>query len=347
METVRIIRIPVWLLTIAVTSLFAACDISDTGVEDTEIQNTLTSQQEVILSKGVSRNNQQRGEFYPLAIGNSWTYSGESSISMGGFEPCSISVTEKRSIVGIEELFDREYILEKQEIEESSRNDIVTYWYRYRQDRAGLYEADVAVNDPPVEDYYRIGPSHDNLDPDCARWTELWQQLADKMKFIDSDMVERARIVHFNKISVINELLGRNANEALLTSGPPGGILPDEIQRLKYPLHPRQEWIIRDAPLFYSVVESHEVLDLPAGMMSGFKIRIYNEFLDDDDIVYFWYGRRGFLGMDVHLETEMFDSEGNSYGTVISDEDLFLDSYNLVKQEREVEKPGQKDCIIG
>ncbi len=298
------------------------------------------SQQEAILNIGVSQNNQQQGEYYPLAIGNSWAYTGESSISMEGSESYCISINEKRTIVGKEELFDREYILEKQEIAQSGRDEIITYWIRYRQDRAGLYEADVAASDPPGEDRYIIRLSDDNLDLNCDRWTVLWQNFANGLNIIDNDAIERARILHFNKISAINELLGRKANSALLSSGPPGGILPDEIQRLRYPLRPRQEWIIRDIPLFYSFVESHEVLNLPAGRMSGFKIRIYNELLDDDDIVCLWYGRRGFLGMYVHLETEMYDSEGNSYGAIISDEDLFLDSYNLVKQEKDIEKPG-------
>ena len=72
--------------------------------------------------------------------------------------------------------------------------------------------------------------------------------------------------------------------------------------------------------------------------MSGFKIRIYNEFLEENDIVYLWYGRRGFLSMSIHFETEMRDSEGNIIGTMISDENLFLESYTLVNEKRAVEK---------
>ncbi len=335
MKTARMIKNRGWLLTTASILLFVACNISDTGVADGEIQNTLMSQQEALITDGLNQNDQYQAEYFPLAIGNSWTYAGELSISMEGSEPYSISTNETRTIVGTEELFDREYILEKQEIVKSGRDEIITYWLRYRQDRAGLYAADVSVNDPPGEDRYNIRRLDHNSDPCCDRWTVLWKQLADNLKSVDDDVIERARIIHFKKISAIDELLGRNTKSALLASGPPGGILPDEIQRLRYPLHPKQEWIIRDTPLFYSVVESREVLDLPAGRMSGFKIRIYNEFLEENDIVYIWYSRCGFLSLYVHFETEMRDSEGNIIGTMISDENLFLESYTLVDEKGE------------
>ena len=334
METVRMIKKRGWLLTTAIISLFVACNISDTGVVDGEIQNTLMTQQEALLSDGVSQNDRYQAEYFPLAIGNSWTYAGDLCISMEGSEHYCLLINETRTLVGTEVLFDREYILEKQEISQIGLDEIITYWLRYRQDRAGLYEADVSIINPPGADRYIISSS----DPYRDRWTALWKQLVDNLKSIDNETIERARIIHFNKISIINELLGRSANSAMLTSGPPGGVLPDEIQRLRYPLHPRQEWIIRDTPLFYSFVESHEVLDLTAGKMSGFKIRIYNEFLEENDIVYLWYGRRGFLGMSVHFETEMRDAEGNIIGTMISDENLFLESYTLVNEERNVEK---------
>jgi hypothetical protein len=216
-------------------------------------------------------------------------------------------------------------------------DDTITYWYRYRQDRAGLYEADIATTLPAGEE----------LSISRTRWDMLWKKTVDGLKSIDRETVERARIAHFRKIEAVNELLGRGDGRGLL-AGPPGGILPDEIQRLRYPLHPKQEWIIRDTPLFYSVVERQEVLDLPAGRMNGWRIRVYNEFLGDNDIVYLWYGRSGFLGMTVHLETEM---DGVS-GTMISDEDLYLESYDLTgkgKDQDEAEdgkNAGSKESIL-
>ncbi len=108
------LKITVLLLTLTIISLLAACNIIDTGAGDTELQNTLTSQQEAIFSKGAGPNNPGQGEFYPLAMGNSWTYRGERSMSIGDYESYYLSVQEMRSIIGTEELFGREYILEEQ-----------------------------------------------------------------------------------------------------------------------------------------------------------------------------------------------------------------------------------------
>jgi len=323
------------LLMIAMMALISACDVTDTGTADMESPSLLAGK-EALFSNGVGPDNLGQGAFYPLDIGNSWIYTGERSMSIGDYESYHLSVQEMRSLTGTEELFGREYTLEKQVIILSGGigpDDTITYWCRYRQDRAGLYEADIAANDPPGKDGDAVGPSGENLNR-VHHWDVLWQKSIERLESIDEETVERARTAHFNKINAVYELLGRKDGRALLTS-PPGGILPDEIQRLRYPMHPRQEWIIRNAPLFYAVVDRQEVLDLPAGMINGWRIRYYNEFLDENDLVYFWYGRRGFLGMTAHLETEM----DGVYGTVISDEDLFLESYDLEdKGNKENEK---------
>ncbi len=336
------LKITVLLLTLTIISLLTACNIIDTGAGDTELQNTLTSQQEAIFSKGAGPNNPGQGEFYPLAMGNSWTYRGERSMSIGDYESYYLSVQEMRSIIGTEELFGREYILEEQISILSGGifpEDTITYWLRHRQDRAGLYNADIAVNIPPGDEGSGAVSTYEDLDSDSNQWNMLWQKIAVQLESFDDETIERARIEHFKKIDLINELLGRGDGRALLT-GPPGGILPDEIQRLRYPMHPEQEWVIRDSPLFFSVVEGMDVLDLPAGRMNGWRIFIYNEFLDDNDIVHIWYGRSGFLGMTIHLETEI---DGVS-GTVISDEDLFLESYDLEgKGNKEAEKENGKE----
>ena len=329
------VKISGLLLAVAVISLFAACNIIDTGAGDTELQTTLTSQQDALFSKGASPHNPGQGEFYPLDIGNSWTYTGEISMTFGAGPTYSLSRDETRTIIGTEELFGREYMLEEQVIIAGSifgPDDTITYWLRHRQDRAGLYEADIAMGDPPGENSEAASLSGRNLNTDLDTWEELWKKSVDGLEYIDPEAVERAKIAHFNKINAVNELLGRRTGSALLT-GPPGGILPDEIQRLRYPLHPEQEWIVRDSPLFYSIVEEMDVLDLPAGRMNGWRTFIYNEFLDDNDIVYFWFGRQGFLGLTVHLETE-----DDYFGVTVTHEVLFLVSYDLVSKKEEIDE---------
>jgi hypothetical protein len=166
------------------------------------------------------------------------------------------------------------------------------------------------------------------------RWDELWKRAADDLAPDDRDTAERVKEVHFNKIKAVNDLIGRRTGSAFLT-GPPDGILPDEIQRLKYPMHTRQEWIIRADPLFYSIVEGMDVIDLPAGRMNGWRIFIHNEFLDDNDIVHLWYSRQGFLCMKVHLETE-----DHTFGDVIiTDETLYLVDYDLEGKGKKDDNP--------
>lgn len=306
------LKATVLLLTIAAISLFAACNLTDTRTEKTSLE----IEQGALFSKDKGPHDPGKGAFYPLAIGNTWTYTGEFSMRIGSGSAFSASRDETRTIIGTEELFGREYFLEEQLNIENSIffPDTFTYWLRYRQDRAGLYEADVAMSDPPGED----------SGMELTGWNGLWKRAVEELGPVDTEAVERVKIAHFNKIRTVNELLGRKAGSPLLT-GPPGGILPDEIQRLKYPLHTRQEWIIRDDPLFYSVAEGMDVLDLPAGRLNGWRIFIHNEFLGENDVVLLWYGRKGFLQMTVHLETE-----DNTFGDIIiSDENLYLVDYDL------------------
>ena len=308
----EMLKITVLLLTIAAISLFAACNLTDTRTEKTSLE----IEQGALFSKGAGPENPGKGAFYPLTIGNTWTYTGEFSMRIGSGSAYSASRDETRTIIGTEELFGREYMLEEQVLFAGSLYggvDTFTYWVRHRQDRAGLYEADVAMSDPPGEEG----------DMGLAGWDALWKRAVDELGPIDAKAAEKARAAHFRKIDAVNELIGRKAGSPFLT-GPPGGILPDEIQRLKYPLHPGQEWIIRDSPLFYTVVEGLEVLDLPAGRMNGWRTFIYNEFLDENDIVHFWFGRQGFLCMKVHLETE-----DDMFGLLITDESLYLVDYDL------------------
>lgn len=317
-------KIAVLLMITAFISLFAACNLTDTDEE----HSSFTIEQDALFSKDKGPHNLGQGEFYPLAIGNTWKYTGSFSIQTGTGPAYSIPKSETRTIIGTEELFGREYMLEEQVILDGSLygpDDTITYWVRHRQDRAGLYAADVAMNTPPAEESGTAGLSSENPRKDLDKWNELWSSVVDGLESVDPEAAERAKIAHFKKIKAVNELLGRvEAGRAPLT-GPPGGILPDEIQRLKYPLHTRQEWIIRAEPLFYTVVEGMDVLDLPAGRMNGWRIFIHNEFLGKNDIVHLWYGRKGFLCMEVHLETE-----DNTFGdTIISDETLYLVDYDL------------------
>jgi hypothetical protein len=307
------LRSTVILLAVIAGSIFPSCDITEAGGDTAEAPAALQGE-DLLLSGAKVPGNPGQGAFYPLALGNTWSYTGGRSMSIGDTPPYAVSVEETRTIAEMEELFGRDYFLEERvsvDLGVVGGPDTFTYWYRYRQDRAGLYEADVSITDPPGG----------------GSWDVLWERAAADARPAGASALDRARTAHFRKLEAVNQLLGRRTRSGML-AGPPGGIMPDEIQRLKYPLHVRQEWTIREEPLFWSVAQRMEVLDLPAGMMNGWRISVYSELFGDDDLVYLWYGRAGFLGMTAHLESKSVDLYG-SVITVVSDEELFLESHYL------------------
>lgn len=265
----------------------------------------------------------QAGVFFPLEIGNHWSYSGEASVTSGSLPPYVAQIIEERTLVGTENLFGRQYILEewRRTSDSGSGADTSTFWLRYRQDRAGLYEADVAVTHPPSG--MRRAATASGSDaltrhvcafaPEASR--EAYREACDRL-------LARAEVLHLG--------FSPEAPERLAPAGPPGGVLPDELTRLRYPIRPGQEWTIREYPWFGGVVEAHEVLDLAPARMPGYRIGITNELTGPNDMVFVWYGRDGFLGQSVHLETEILDINGNPIGTLAFDEHLFLDGLDLV-----------------
>ncbi|UCH83380.1 MAG: hypothetical protein JSW50_13115, partial [Candidatus Latescibacterota bacterium] len=118
-------------------------------------------------------------------------------------------------------------------------------------------------------------------------------------------------------------------------SGRPGGVFPEEIARLSYPLHPGAVYPVRTEPFGVdAAVDGIEVLDLPAGRFHGYRIRIISELLDPDDQVVLWYGRCGELGSLIHLETIAMDVETGEMVRIISTETSWLSGLALTDPGR-------------
>lgn len=98
--------------------------------------------------------------FYPLDIGNVWTY--HSSFTLGFYDPDSgaelradttlgdwrVELTGRETIGGVE------YVIETAVVETASATD--TSWVRLRQDKNGLYRADVPRRIPPGSDQLAV-----------------------------------------------------------------------------------------------------------------------------------------------------------------------------------------------
>ena len=271
------------------------------------------------------------GGFYPLTIGNTWVYAGEITITIDGGSPSVTPTREVYSLIGTEERFGREYMLEKRFNIDEDGDTLSPLWFRQRQDRAGLYTADIAGSEPPLYEYRgarRPGAV-------VERWSErsgrIWREIETGTEPGTREAYRKAWEDLCLKLSVIEAATGGAARFGSVFRGPPGGVFPEEITRLKYPLHPSQHWTIRDDPFFaFSTVEAHEVLDLPPGRMNGYRIRIDSDLYGPNDRVHIWYGRDGYLGASARLELEVRDHAGNPIGLMVFEEQTFLESLDLV-----------------
>jgi hypothetical protein len=256
-------------------------------------------------------------EFYPLAVGNEWTYQRtfriEVEILDGAGDPVAKTFegTGERRIIGREEISGREYFVEQSTLAVNGRPNVTMTRTRFRQDHAGLYVADVAAD-------ARSGSMPLDLRPGALM----------------SPVAKRAWQEHARKLGTFRRLLEPGLPDGEALSGRPGGILPGEILFLSFPLHPKSAWFNRVEPfVVHSEVEAREVLDLPAGRFTCWRVRIDNEFLDPTDRVVVWYGRCGRLSSLLHAETLALDPETGEIARVTSDETERLTGLALLEPE--------------
>jgi hypothetical protein len=324
------------LVSLGLVVLLGACGSLDQGPGDVDgqLSGERELQAEPDLTTPGTHASGRKG-FYPLDIGNHWTYLGETVVVIDGDTSSVIHTREERSIIGTEERFGRLYILEEREAVDEDGNILTTFWVRYRQDRAGLYEADIPITEPPLAGTGEPSDDRPHAAAPRDRMANIWPDAVARIAPEKEDAYREGWENLCRRLRIINIALGRETAATPVLGGPPGGVLPEEITRLQYPLHPSQAWIIRDDEILVSaVVEEHDVLDLAPGKMGGFKIRLLNDDLGPEDLVHVWYGRTGMLGLSVYIEQELVDPGGNPIGTLVFDERRFLESLDLVRNGR-------------
>lgn len=265
------------------------------------------------------------GHFYPLEQGHRWSYAGETTIRIrlnDGSPPSELvlQVDEERVIDGIERRSDRDYLIERQTTIESLDPTPIVSWVRYRQDRTGLYEADVALSEPPVD----AGPGPGlatNARPQRSAPSALLTGLSPDLRPYLAAAWGRLEA----KRLAATAALGRGRFPA---RGVVGEGAPSELTRLQYPLHPGQAWDIRLDPPFASRVERQETLDTPAGRFAAWRIRVLPPELGPTDEVVSWYSRCGYLGLRIHIETELADPSG-PLGTLTLDQEMVLTGLDI------------------
>ena len=109
---------------------------------------------------------------------------------------------------------------------------------------------------------------------------------------------------------------------------PPTEAQANEIQRLRYPMHTGQQWLIRPDPMFASRVVARQRLRTEAGPVTAYKIRLSSELFGPEDHVFLWYGPVGYVGMVAQLEGTGVDKAGSSTRLITQDIEI-LTGYQL------------------
>lgn len=262
------------------------------------------------------------GSFYPLEIGNRWSFDHSFAVYLdpddGPPGPVvGIEDTRVRDIVCVENLAGRTYAVERHR-----DGSAPEWWLRQRQDEAGLYELDFDVATPPACTGVTGRRIFDAEAAAARRSEQAWAAIASKLANPAHQAAYRAAWDRLQaRASAIRQALGTGPGIPRAAAG--GGVEPGEITRLKYPLHPGARWVIRADPRFESVVEGAEALDLAVGHLPAWRIRIENEFLGPADHAHVWYGTSGYLKLVVHFEVEATDPDGR-IGVLIVDESEVL-----------------------
>lgn len=256
--------------------------------------------------------------FFPLTIGNHWRYA--TSLYVVSV-PTGIEIPDENPflshrdarLVGTQTIGGLEYVVEEDDW------GLVPQHVYWRQDRTGLYEADVvliagdgdALPAAVTRALSRVGES-DARPAARAAWNAARQNLARKLA-----LVQR----------LARGLGARAADEG---EDPRG---PAELTRLLYPLHAGASWDIRTDPRFTSRVEGMDVLTTAAGRFRGWRMRYDSELFGANDVVHVWYGDVGYLGLKAHLEARAFDPERGVDGVVVLEQGELLEAIELVSPD--------------
>ena len=244
-------------------------------------------------------------EFYPLSVGNTWSYHRDYTLVVEVIvgppykRVETFDGTVVRRIERTEDIDGVTYFVEAATLTPTGMPPARTTWTRYRQDHSGLYASDTPVSGPLSG---------------CA-------DARDATGRADRPLVRRALREHARKLERIRMALGPDGGPAMEESGRPGGLRPDEIVTLGYPLHTGAAWYNRVEPFVVrSLVETHENLDLPAGRFPAWRVRVENELLDPEDRVVVWYGRSGRLALSIHTETLALDTDTGETALITTDD---------------------------
>lgn len=258
--------------------------------------------------------------FYPIEIGNSWRYERNIAVSIRSGDDVSteyLNGSVQHTQLCFEDRGGRRYVL--QQHLDGTGFELAVSYLRLREDRGGLYEADVPSNEPGCP-----GPTVEPASAEGGSPNALLLRAIER----EADPARRAAFERAGRAIAERVAAARFAATGFGMEGF-GGRRAGEILRLRYPLHVGQRWIVRASPRFTSRAEAIETVVTGAGPLRAWRIRTDSEFFGPDDRVYAWYGEAGFVQMGLHIESEATDAQGNPVGRVYWDELLRLEELHL------------------
>jgi hypothetical protein len=219
-------------------------------------------------------------------------------------------------MIGVEELFGRDYVVQEERTVEDDGNGPFVFWFRFRQDETGLYAADIAANIPPILGRARNAPMPAGMPSQRSTLEERFATHPHR------DAVLAAWDALNEKMALVRSLRGRVDGLA-----PEEGPLEGEITQLVYPLRRGAHWTIRPDPFFEATVEDLQRIRTPVASFWAWRVRIDNAFMRPNDEVLVWWSRVGPVATYIRLEGLVTDSDGNVLGRLIGTEKEFVTDF--------------------
>jgi hypothetical protein len=262
------------------------------------------------------------GRFYPLQIDNHWLFHKQviTAIVPNEGDPSPPYVEDRfvdHRLICVEPRDGRDYTVDQ--VDDTGPNGVDRAWIRLRQDRTGLYEADVPLQEPPPcaidapAVARHVGGATADIDAIVSRLAPGG--------YPSRQAAVRSAIERLRARLAIAVALGRSAG-ASSTTGSAATAAAGELTRLRYPLRVGAHWVVRTGPgiAFTANIEAADVLDLGVGRLRGFRIRLRSEAFGPTDVVRVWYGPSGYLQLESHLQADAVDVFGQVVGRVIVDD---------------------------
>ena len=266
---------------------------------------------------------------YPLDLGNRWQYHRVFTVSAGPeatpFPPI-VTRTRIESFMSCVEAGAIDYVVEHRVQTDTTvfGPRIAHQWIRYRQDMRGLYEKDVSIAEPASCEQSAIEELPPLLRNSAEEWlvAELTRALgaARTTRAVDPARVAQAAAAISARLALVRAALGPS-------TGAPGGALPDELTRLRYPLVVGSAWNVRETPFVVSsTVAGRDHVTLSDGKVPAYRVDTHiPSAFGPADRIHNWYGRAGWLGLELHFEV------GTGLGQVMIDETIVLEEVDLLR----------------